>query len=167
VLEKPLDEVQERVVGPMQILEHEHAWTAARHRFDERSPRRERLGLPITGELASALQAHQRAEMLFHPRGIALVRDEFGDSVVKLVAARGTVVRVQHPRLRPNDLAESPESDALSVRQRPSPPPRHARLVLHLPPELPDEAALSNPRDTDDGKQPTRPVPPRRIECYA
>ena len=51
-MDQVIDEVQQLLIRPMQILDHQHCRTGGGQRLDESSPRRERLGSVITHTVA-------------------------------------------------------------------------------------------------------------------
>ena len=60
-------EVEERLVGPVQVLEHEDERAQLGHRLEEVAPGRERLGAPVSAELALACEADESQEVRLDP----------------------------------------------------------------------------------------------------
>ena len=69
-----LDEVEQPLVGPVQVLEHEHERRPLGHRLDVAPPRGE--GLVARLALGRAGEADQRAQVLLDPRRLAGVAHE-------------------------------------------------------------------------------------------
>ena len=67
-------EVEERLVGPVQVLEDEDERAQLRHRLEEVAPGRERLGAPVSAELALACEADEGEEVRLDPRHIRVAR---------------------------------------------------------------------------------------------
>src|SRR5919198_5553808 len=66
------EEREQRLVGPMQVLEDEYGWAVRSERLQEAPPRRERLLL--SGRLPA--RADERREASFEPGGVRIVRRE-------------------------------------------------------------------------------------------
>ena len=115
-----VDEVEQPVVGPVQILEHEHRGRLLGDPFHEPPPRGEPLHL--TRARTSLIgRADEHAKVPQHPFGV-LSRGRLGGSTqLRLGLARR--VAVQDSGLRLHDLRERPEADALAVRKRTTLPP--------------------------------------------
>ena len=110
-----VDEVEERVVGPVQILEHENERALLGLSLQEPSPGGECLGSPI---LRSALsfESHERTQVSLERASILVLRDRLhGCSKLRLRLLRA--VCLQDPRLRLHHLTERPEGDPFSIRQ--------------------------------------------------
>ena len=65
-----LDEVEQRVVGPLQVLEHEDERVTVRDRLQEPSPGRERLRAPVSLQFARGLEADETAQVALDPSGL-------------------------------------------------------------------------------------------------
>ena len=155
VLHEVPDEREHRLVGPVDVLEHEHGRTGRGDGLEEPPPRGEQL-LPLCGR--GGLYADQGSQPLLQPLPVRLgFRDrrvELGDGFLRRVG-------LQDPGLSLHDLAERPERDPLSVRQAPAQPPRDAiGQGLDMPRELGDQAALPDPRLAHHRGQLHRGVPP-------
>ena len=142
-----LDEGEERVVRPVQILEHQHGRSLGCEALDESPPRghgfleRRRLGRC----------AHERREPREEP---AALRVGLGDLQRKLGRGLSRAIRLLDPALGLDDLAERPERDPVSVREAASLAPAHeSRRVLDLPQQLGAQPALADPRLAHDRHQ--------------
>ena len=115
-----VDELEQVVVGPVEVLEHEHGGAALGERLEEPAPGRER---GIAGRsLLPRRKADERTELALEPRGLASRRDEARDRA-RLVGRDLGVVGLENPGLRLHDLAERPVGNALAVGQRAAPAP--------------------------------------------
>ena len=143
-----VDEVEQLVVGPVQVLEHEHGRALLRERLDEAAPRGEalvaRAGLAARGRRAGAAAPRPTRR----PRRGARPR-RASRSFALGVRRRCRVSRM--PACAFTISRERPERAALAVRQRaPVAPVRELGLALELVVELGDEPALADPGDADD-----------------
>ena len=148
-----VDEVEEAVVRPLEVLEDEHRRAPLAERFEEAPPGGERfrpLSLPGVGVAA---EPHERPKMPLHPLCFAL-RDEIADRCRQLCVRLGSSVRLEDSRLRLHDLAERPERDPLPVGQRTALSPEdQLGILVDDPPQLVDEAALTDARHADEGDE--------------
>src|SRR5205823_381950 len=83
-----VDEVEEIVVRPVQVLEDEDERALLRKCLEEPSPGPEALAPPIATELALRTEPDERPELRFDPRSLVLA-DQLGDRGPQL---RGSVV---------------------------------------------------------------------------
>ena len=74
-LDEVVDEVEQALVGPVQVLEDEHERPAVAERLEEAPPGRERLGARVAAALALLCLADQRAQIGHDPAGLLLVAD--------------------------------------------------------------------------------------------
>jgi hypothetical protein len=117
-----LEEVEQRVVGPVEVFDDEHARVGRGHLLEVSPPRGERL-LAARGD-AVALRADERGEARLQPFRLVRVLERPGDTLGELAARGGSVVRLENPRFSLHDLPECPEGDAFAVREAASVPPR-------------------------------------------
>jgi hypothetical protein len=112
-----LDEVEEPVVGPLEVLEDEHERTLARERPEEVTPRGERsLTLVAVGELVGA-EPDEGLQMRLDSRGVGLRGDEVMHGAGELRGGGRRPVCFQDAGLPLDDLAERPEAEPLAVRR--------------------------------------------------
>ena len=103
-----LEERQEGIVGPVQVLEHQHRGSVLGQVFQEGPPGCEVL---LAGSLGS-FQANQGAESLAEPWGIWVgIRDSRVDPLAGCLRRVG----LQDPDLGFDDLAEGPERHGVPV----------------------------------------------------
>ena len=62
-----IDEVEQSVVCPLEVLEHEHEGALLGERLEEERPGLERLAAMIAAKFDASLQAHQRAQVALDP----------------------------------------------------------------------------------------------------
>ncbi len=143
-----LQEREQRLVRPVQIVEHEHARTGGGQSFQEAPPGREQL-LPLRRR--SRLDPDQRRQPLQQPLPLGLLGRDSGLQLPRRDLCR---VRLEDARLRLDDLAQRPEGDPLPVGQAaPLPPADDAGLRVEVGSELGDQPALAHPRLADDRDQ--------------
>jgi hypothetical protein len=141
-----IEEIEQRLVGPVEVLHHQHRRRLLGERLTEAPPGRERLLAAVTAKLPAG-EPDQRAEMARNPGRLSLVADEVGHHAGEF--AGGVVGRVgfQDAGLGLHDLSQSPQRHAFPVGQAPPLPPDHRlRLRGDLPPQLEDQPALADPR---------------------
>lgn len=79
-----VDEVEEPVVCPVDVLEHEHERPSVRHRLKEPPPRRERLALPVCAPLGVGVHAGERSQMRLDPLRFGRIREEAANRAFQL-----------------------------------------------------------------------------------
>jgi hypothetical protein len=160
-----IDEVEEPVVRPMQVLEHEDERALLRQSLQEPTPRRERFGLVLTLALVGASQSDERPEVTLDPRRIVGIWERRRDGLMELVRGHILVVVVDDPGLRFHDLPESPIGERLPVRKRSPLPPRDQLLFsLDDLEELRDQPALADAGDAHQRDELRRSLAPRSVE---
>ena len=110
-----LDEVEHGVVGPVQILEHEHRRSVLRQLLDEPAPGGEGLGPAVAEQRSASVQADQRPEMAFDPGSLVTVADQQRDGLSELGRRSLRFERVGQPQLGLDDLGQSPEGSAAAI----------------------------------------------------
>ena len=73
------DELEETIVGPVEVLEDEHEGSTRRDRLKEAPPGRKRLGAVIGAEIPGKRESGQRREMSFDPAGFASIGKDVVD----------------------------------------------------------------------------------------
>ena len=107
------EEREHRVVGPVQILEHEHGRVLLGDVFEEATPRGEQL-LAFGG--GGRLDPEQREQALAEPRTLGAFRQDH----VELGGRDVGWVGLQDPGVCLDDLPERPEGDPFAVGEAPS-----------------------------------------------
>ncbi len=113
VVDEVGQEGDERVVGPVEVLDDEDGWTALRDLLEEAAPGGERLLLGR--RFRGRLEADEGCQAILHPGAhgwIGLREDR-----VELGPQGCLVVGVEDPGVAPHDLPECPEADAIAVGQ--------------------------------------------------
>ena len=107
-----LEEAEQGVIGPMQILEDKDAGATSGDGFKEASP----CGEVLLASGRSGLEADQRSQALTKP---GCVRVAIGHHRFELGGSDLGAISLQDPSLGFDDLAQRPEGDAFSVGQAP------------------------------------------------
>jgi hypothetical protein len=149
-VEELVDEVEESVVRPVQILEYENERALVRERFEETSPCCERLAPAVGGGLAAA-ESGQNAQVRRDPVCVGRIFDHSPHRFPELALDRSSRIALENPGLRLHHLLERPEADAVAVGKRAALVPRGwlAGLRSRLP-HLRDEPRLADARDPQD-----------------
>ena len=135
-----VDEVEQRVVGPVEVLEDEHGRPLLGQRLDESTPGPERLVEARLSRRSGQLDAGQREEVALEPRGLRLVGGDVAHGARNLRRGLVRPVRLEDAGLRLDDLRQGPEGRALAVGQRaPLAPDDQVRVVVDGLEELPHE----------------------------
>ena len=145
-----VDEVEQSLVGEVQVLEDRDQRARLGERLEEAAPGGERL---LTGarELLVGLEADERAEVTLEPHDLGGVGDMRLDRVEQLGRRALGIVALEDPGLGFHDLGQRPEADALAVGQAlPLEPAEQLRLLLEGSEELENEPALADPRHADE-----------------
>ncbi len=108
-----IDEVEESLVGPVKILEHQHERSLFGQSFEEASPRRERLIAQRHRVLAS--EADEAAHVTQDPVDVARVGQGLLHHRRELRARIGIGVGLEDPRLCLHYLGQRPEADAVAI----------------------------------------------------
>ena len=110
VLDEVLEEVEQREIRPVQVLDDEHRRNALGDRLEERAPGGERLGAL---DQRCRLEADERQQAL-----LAATRPSSpsGSTASELVPGDLGRVALEDARVRLDDLAERPERDSVAVR---------------------------------------------------
>ena len=161
-LGKGADELDQRRLGPVEILEHDDRGALLGECRHIAGPGGEPLHLVGAG---LQLGTHQRGEPAGDPVPLLGVghQDVQGDPQL---AHRGSRrIRLQDPRLGLDDLGERPEGDALAVCETSSlAPSGEVGQVVDVAAQLPDHPRLAHPGLTADGDDLTGPLPDQPVE---
>ena len=163
-LDEAVDEVEQPVVRPLQVVEHEHERSPLGQRLEERPPRGEQLGAAIAERHVLRHQTHQGSEARRDPVALGFGND-LVDRARELLRRHGRGVVLVDPRLCLHDLAERPERHAVPVGETTAVAPRDDLLVVrHGPAELGHETALADARHSDERHELRRAVDPHARE---
>ena len=142
-VDEVVDEVEQMLVGPVQVLEDEDERPLRGEILEEPPPSRERLAATVAARLGGAREPDERPQVQHDP-GV-------GHAVVELPLGALGRVGLEDPKLGLDHLAERPERDAVAVRQAPALPPRDdVRVGLDQVVELEHEPALADPGNADE-----------------
>jgi hypothetical protein len=135
-----LDEVQEALVGPVEILDDEHERPLRRDRLEETAPGEERLGLAALAGGAIPCETDQGAQVGQDPLGVAALANRLRDRAPEFCFGVIGRVRLQNPGLRLDHFGQSPEAHAFAVGQATAlAPVDELRIGFDRPEELVDE----------------------------
>ena len=159
-VDEMVDEVEQAVVGPVQVLEDEHERVLLGQRLEEPAPGPEGLAAVVARVLRRPAEPDQRPEVLEDPPGLHLVVDDRGHGGAELLGGGVGSVRLEDARLCLHHLAERPEADALPVGERASlaPVANRGRVLVERRPQLEEQAALPDPRRADERHELRRPL---------
>ena len=157
-IDEAVDEVEQPVVGPLEVVDHQHERSPLRQRFEKDPPTGEELATAVAETDVLRDETDERLEARCDPEPLRL-RDEVGDFGRELRCRDGGVVVLVDAHLRLDDLTERPERDAVPVREAAAVPPSDDLLVLlDFAAELGHEAALADPRHADERHELRRAV---------
>src|SRR5262249_21080020 len=140
-----LDELEQHVVGPVEILDHEDERTLQGNGLEKGTPRRE--GLVATRSLLTLTGSDEPGELGLDPGALAAAFEERLDGCRELLARGRGSVRFGEAGMRFHDRAQRPQRDSLAVREAASLPPVHELgLRVDVVAELGDEAGLADTR---------------------
>ena len=144
-LEQVSDELDQRGVGPLEILEEEGDGALLGHPLEEDAPSAEQL-------LLCPSRAFLEPEQVKDPRldeaTLFVVDNEGVERRANLLAGRGGVFAFDDAGSHAHHLGERPEGDALAVRQAAAAMPPDAVLEpVHVLEELPAEPGLADACD--------------------
>ena len=131
-VDEGVDEVEQPVVGPLEVVEDEHERPPLRERLEEDAPAGEELRVTFAEADVLGHEPDERLEARSDPASLRLAY-QLLHGVRELRRSRARVIVLVDSRLRLDDLAERPERDAVAVRQAPAVPPGDDLLVLLAP----------------------------------
>ncbi len=153
-----LEEGEHRLVGPVQVLEHEHGRTLLGDPLQEPAPGGEQL---LALGRRGRLDPEQGQQPLPEPLPLVAVGE---DGAELLLRDRGRI-GLEDAGVRLQDLPERPEGDPLPVGQAAAlPPGRELGAGVDVGEELGDDPALAEPRLTDDRHELDRARRDRLVE---
>ena len=83
-LDETVDEIEEAVVRPVQILEHEHRRPLLAHRLEEATPGGERLAAALAAPTGVRPEAHEWPQVTDDPFRLGRILDEHGNRIREL-----------------------------------------------------------------------------------
>ena len=119
-----VEEVEEALVGPVDVLGDEDERTLLRKPFEEASPRGERFVAAIAAELGLVGESEECEEVRLYAHFVAGTRERVRDGLMDLLRDLGGCVLFDDTRLRLHDLAERPQRDSVPVGEAAALPPR-------------------------------------------
>jgi hypothetical protein len=162
-----LDHVEQRGLGPVQVLDRDDGRRARGERAEEARPgEADLLGDRLRGRVAQRAvhqrQARAGRQRRRDPQDLRRVRrlgcQQLAHEARQLVGRREAAVVEQHAGGVPQDLAQRPVGDALPVGQAAPAVHGAAGLERHSRAQLLEQPALADPRLADDGDQMRAPL---------
>src|SRR5512132_3812366 len=148
-----VDEVEQALVRPVQVFEHEDERIELGEPFEETPPGGEALRAAIRAELPWVAETTERSELTPHPFRFLRIGHCFVDDHLELGVRALLRLALEYSSVSLEDLAEGPES-AFTVGKTPALSPiDEVRLGLHRCEELVHEPALPDPGNTDERQQ--------------
>ncbi len=145
-----VDEVEQALVSPLEILEDEDQRTLRGELLEEAPPGREGLRSSAAPELRLVLEPGQRAQASGDPFCVGRVH-EFPGRSPEFLARGGLVVRLENAGLRFHDLGQRPERHAVPVCEASAlSPGRELLLGVDNAGEFVQQAALADAGDADE-----------------
>ena len=135
-----VDEIEQAVVGPVEVFEDEHDRTHCSQPFEETPPGEKGLRPPVMPGTALAREPDEGAEVSLHPLGFGIVPKRLAHGALELLGGRRRRLPLEDPGVRLDDLAERPERHARAVRDAASLEPGG---LVGAPAELLDEPRLA------------------------
>ena len=143
-----LDEVEQRAVGPVDVLEHEHRRACLGEPLEEHACRGEEVLLVTDGAF---FETEEVREPRLDETPFLWIRNVLLDRGAQLLAGARRLLVLDDPGAPANHLGQRPERDAVAVREAASAvPPDVAGEPVDVLLELPREARLSDTADPDD-----------------
>ncbi len=156
-LEQVLDEREQRLVGPLHVLEHEHDRQPLRHRLEEPPPGREEPLAVAVGDLREPEQVEQRRH---HPFAVAGVGDPLANDRLQLRLGRRGRLVLGDAGAHAHHLGQRPERDALAVGEAAAAVPQHlVGEAVGVLLELPGQPRLADAGDPGDRRRGARGRP--------
>jgi hypothetical protein len=151
-LEQVLDELEQRRVGPLHVLEHEHDGMLLRQPLEEEAPRAEEVFL--LAHLPVLLETEQVCEARLDPLPLLVVEDELGETGGELLARGACVLAFGDVEAFARHLRQRPVRDAVAVREAAAAVPvRELGEAVQVLVEFPREARLADAGDAEDGDE--------------
>ena len=147
-----IDEVENAIVGPVQILEHEHQRPLLSKGLEKATPRRERLRPALLRRSTRAAESDERPKLARDALRLGRIGRGYRGGEL-LLGDRGGIA-VEDLDLRLDDLGERPERDRLAVGKSAAAAPRDKVTVrLDRAAKLVDEPTFPDPWHPDDGDE--------------
>ena len=167
-LDELVEEVEERLVGPVDVLDDQDERTLLGERLEEAPPGGERLVAAVAADLLLAAEAEERQQVRLDAGLVAGPGERVLDRPADLRCDVGRCVLLDDARLRLHDLAERPQRDPVSVGETATlAPGDELRVGVDDALELEDEPALADAGDADERQELRRALVARAVEGVA
>ena len=147
-LEQMLDEVEQRRVGPLHVLEGQHRRIDVGQPLEEHPPGREQV---FALEPGAALHPQQMRDPRLDERALVGVLEVRVQHVGELCERRVGRIVLADPAPHPHHVGQRPVGHALAVGRTPAPVPvDHLGEAVEVLVELPHQPRLADPGDAGD-----------------
>ena len=116
-LQKVFDELEQRGVRPLHVLEHEHGRLQVREPLEEQPPGAEEVLALLSDPLFERQQLRQAG---LHPAALVGIRDELAQAGLQLRERGRRILRLGDARTHPDHLGERPVRHAFAVCEAPA-----------------------------------------------
>ena len=150
-----IDEVEQRRVGPLEVLEDQEHRRPVGDALEEPAPGREEL-VPFERDVRARIEQGRQPRL--DPATLGLVRHELDERPLQLPAGHLALGALADPGPSADHLGKRGERDAVAVGR--GPPDVERKAVgqgVEVALELPDEAALAHAGDADHRHDPAAP----------
>ena len=142
-----LDEVEQRIIGPVEVLEEQDRRRGVGKTLEEDPPRAEEV-LLVAG--TARLQPEKLGEARLDEAALVGVRDVLLQRCAQLRQGRRGLLVLDDAGAHPDHLGQRPERHAVAVREAPAAMPPDVRSeAVDVLLELPRQARLPDPADAD------------------
>ncbi len=161
-LEQVLDEVEQRGVGPLHVLEREHRRVHVCEALEEEPPGREEV---FALEPAAALDAEQVGDPRLDEGALVRIDDVGVEHAAELGQDHVGGLLLADAAAHPHHVGQRPVRDALAVgRTAAAVPVDHLGEAVEVLVELPHEPRLADPGDPRDRDEVRTPLVGRGVE---
>ena len=161
-VERSIDEVEERRVGPLEVLEDEDRRRPLRDALEEAPPGREEL-VPV--ERSVRARCEEGGEARLDPAPLDLVGHQLVERPSQLPGGELDLGALADPGPPPDHLGDRREGDPLAIRRRAADVQgEDLGQGVEIALEFPDEAALADPRDSEHRHDPAPAGGDRALE---
>ena len=155
-VEQVLDEVEQRVVGPLHVLERHDHRVRVGQALEEEPPGREEVVALVADAF---LEAEQVREPRLDEAAVRLVGERLRDDLLQLGARRRGLFLLEDAGAHAHHVRERPVRDALAVGEAAAAVPvRQLCDSVEVLVELPGETRLADAGDARDGDQVRAPA---------
>ncbi len=153
-LDQVVDEIEQAVVGPLDVLEHKDERAALGQRLEEATPGGKRLAALVVAQLLVRAETDERLQPPDDPVRVHGIVERSANTQTELFRGHLRRVGFQDPGVRLDHLAQGPVRHSLAVRKRASLAPEdQVGNAFAGEEELVDQPRLADPGHADEGHQ--------------